>query len=225
MDLKIADVAEMLNVSETTIDGWVEDGTIPSYRMDDEYRFSRMEIENWVMTHKMDESDSSFAHQVGSKQFGLYRAIHKGDVIVDMPGEDKRTIIQQSAEIVAPKLEVDTDILSELLIDRENLMPTALGHGIAIPHARDLVLKGPFDILTVVFPAKPIHYGALDGEPVHTLFFLFARNDKNHLNLLAKIAHLSNDPKARELLAAKPSKSELLEFIRHWETEISKPKE
>ena len=53
MDLKIKDVADLLNVSETTIRRWLSDGKIPAYRINHQYRFNRIEIEDWVMKHKI----------------------------------------------------------------------------------------------------------------------------------------------------------------------------
>jgi PTS system nitrogen regulatory IIA component len=72
----------------------------------------------------------------------------------------------------------------------------------------------------VVYPKEPIEYGALDGNPVYALFFLFASNDKGHLQLLAKLAHLASNQKALELLRKKPAKKELLDFIRSWEGQV-----
>ena len=48
MDLKIKDVAELLSVSETTIRNWLVEGKIPFYRMEEQFRFSRSEIEDWL---------------------------------------------------------------------------------------------------------------------------------------------------------------------------------
>jgi excisionase family DNA binding protein len=55
MDLKIKDVADLLNVSESTIRRWIAEGKIPAYLINHQYRFSRTEIENWVMNHKLDK--------------------------------------------------------------------------------------------------------------------------------------------------------------------------
>ena len=57
MDLKIKDVADLLNVSESTIRRWISDGKIPAYRINQHYFFSRTEIENWVISHKLDKTD------------------------------------------------------------------------------------------------------------------------------------------------------------------------
>lgn len=241
MDLKIKDVAELLNVSETTIRRWLADGKIPAYRIHHQYRFNRLEIENWVMGHKLGKANNYTLHENkspneaqienqtsstgGSKQFGLYRAIHKGGVLYNVPGASKEELIPASMKLIAADLNLDADVISELLLDREALQPTALNNGIAIPHTRDFLLKAPFDIVAVVFPEKPIPYGALDGKPVHTLFFLFASDDKRHLHLLAKIAHLSSQPETLELLKSKPSKEIFLEYTKKWESTIHQAKD
>lgn len=240
MDLKIKDVAELLNVSETTIRRWLADGKIPAYRINHQFRFNRLEIEDWVMGQKLgpttpvsptytfsdsDEEQASTAKKSGggSKQFSLYRAIHKGGVLHDIPGKTKEEVIRAAMKTIAAEIHLDHEVISELLLDREKLQPTALNKGIAIPHTRDFLLNSHFDMVTVVFPKEPIEYGAMDGKPVHTLFFLFASDDRRHLHLLAKVAHLSSQPDTLEMLKRKPSKEELLEYIRNWESTIQQP--
>lgn len=241
MDLKIKDVADLLNVSETTIRRWLSDGKIPAYKINHQYRFSRFEIEDWVMSQKLGTQSGTVPYNghlpevdmkgnggeektpfAGRKQFSLYRAIHKGGVLHDIPGKSKEEIIRNTMKRIAQDLNLDSEIITELLLDRENLQPTALSHGIGIPHTRECILKAGQDVVTVVFPNQPIPYGALDEEPVHTMFFLFAGEDKRHLHLLAKIAHLSSKPQTLEVLRKHPSKNELLEYIREWESGIGK---
>lgn len=238
MDLEVKDVAELLNVSETTISEWLSDGKIPAYKINNQFRFSRIEIENWMMRCKLkpveegfspfapkqifppenDEESASFGS--GRQQFSLYRAIYKGGVYKDIEGSDKETLIRNTMHMMAKNFNLDEEVLSELLLDREKLMPTALNHGIAVPHTRDFLLQEPFDVIVTVFPKKPIEYGALDGNPVHTLFFLFANSDKRHLHLLAKLAHLVSNQATLKLLQEQPEKERLLDFIRSWESNL-----
>jgi nitrogen PTS system EIIA component len=244
MDLKIKDVAELLNVSEKTIRRWLADGKIPAYRLNSQYRFSRIEIENWVMSCKLskdvasplgfsemigtsseetlaDEAEDSLEAKagIGIQQFSLFRAVHKGGVL-RAAASSKEEIISNTVKQSAKILGCDADILTDLLLDREKLMPTALNHGIAVPHTREFVFKGPFDVVIVVFPDKPIEYGALDGLPIHTLFFLFASGDKHHLHLLAKIAHLSSNPDMLQFLKTRPDKQLFLERLQEWEASL-----
>lgn len=230
MDMRIKDVAELLNVSESTVRRWLADGKIPAYRINQQYRFNRDEVENWLMRKQdivlADASSGKNAISesllpAGNKVFSLYRAINKGGVLSDVPGSSKEEVIRSGVNSIALHLHLDKEVLTELLLDRERLQPTSLNNGIGIPHTRDFLLSDHHDVVTVAFPKTPLEYNALDGQPVHTLFFLFACEDKRHLNLLAKIAHLSSYPPAVEFLRKKPSKEALLHFIKEWEGETS----
>jgi PTS system nitrogen regulatory IIA component len=237
MDLKIKDVAELLNVSETTIRRWLKDGKIPAYQLNHQYRFSRGEIEDWMMKCKLNLGKDGFSpfeekqiyppvedaqvQRGGTQQFSLYRAMHKGGVLVDVAAKNKTQLIKIVMQKAAPRLGLDPDLMTELLLDREALMSTALNSGIAVPHPRDIVLELPgSDAMITVFPQKPIDYEAMDGQPVHTLFFLFSSSDKTHLHLLSKLAHLTSQPGSLDFLASKPSSDALLAYIKEWEAKI-----
>jgi nitrogen PTS system EIIA component len=239
MDLKVKDVADLLNVSETTIHRWLSEGKIPAYRLNQQYCFSRGEIQNWVMNQNMDQSHKSLlttnidvietsgfeevlpVTSRGVKQFSLYRALHKGKVILALEGSSKQELIQTAVDDIASTLDLDSEMLFDLLWDRERLQPTALNNGVGVPHTRDFLLKAQ-DVVFVAYPKEPIEYGALDGQPVHTLFFLFASEDKRHLHLLAKIALLCSHPGTLDFLRQRPSKLALLDYVKSWEASISK---
>lgn len=238
MDLKIKDVADLLNVSETTIRRWISDGKIPTYRINQHNFFSRTEIENWMISHKLDkttEGASPFTKRAnqeshptipsknsttgGRKQFSLFRAIHKGEVLHCIKGNTKEEVIRATMRKVAKKLLFDADVMAELLLDREK-MSTALNNGIGVPHTRDFHLNPHQDTVVVVFLEEPLEYGAMDGLPVHTLFFLFASDDKRHLHLLAKIAHLSNQSHMQNFFQTRPTKEKLLSVVKDWESDV-----
>ncbi len=229
MDLQVKDVAELLNVSESTIHRWLSEEKIPAYKLNQQYRFSRTEIEDWVFNHKRDHTEvlqghsdhkenKEGSHLLGSKQFSLYRAIHRGNVLSNIPGETKEEVIRATMKAISPEIGLDADVLTDLLLDREHLQPTALNNGIGIPHTRDFLLGSHYDIVTLVFPKQPLVYGALDGLPVHTLFFLFACDDKRHLHLLAKIAHLSTQKESLDFLKSHPTKEAVLDHVKKWES-------
>lgn len=238
MDLKIKDLAELLSVSESTIRRWLLDGKIPAYKLNQQYRFNPTEIEDWVMSQKLrkQEEPVSLKQETtvpedeenlgsgGSKQFSLYRALNRGGIYYRVPGNSKEDIIRNTMKNVASHQKLDAELLTELLLEREKLAPTALNHGIGVPHTRDFLLNSHQNIVTLAFPEHAVAYGALDELPVHSLFFLFACDEKQHLHLLAKIAHLSSNKEALELLKSKPNKLEFLEFVKKWEADIGNKK-
>lgn len=217
MDLRIREVAQLLNLDEAKVQEMARHGRIPCYEMNGQIRFSRTEIEDWVL-RRGDNIEALPACRVGSSPFNLYRAIHRGGVLPNLAGSSKEEIIRLAMADVARRFDLDGAVLTDLLLDRERLMPTGLGEGIAVPHARDFLLGMPFDLVTVVFPKEPLDYGSLDGKPVHTMFFLFACADPRHLRLLSTIALFCSNPDHRSLLEKKPSQVELLEIIKNWES-------
>jgi nitrogen PTS system EIIA component len=220
MDLKIDDVAQLLNVTPARIEEWLTAGKIPSYNLGDEARFSRQEIEDWMLEQHGLPNDE-LVGSTGHHKYSLFRALHKGELYNDIPGTTKQELISGTTERLAKKYQLDAKGLASLLMDRERQMPTALCCGIAVPHTRDFLLPTHYDVVTVVFPEKPIDYDALDGQPVHTLFFLFACEDARHLDLLAKIAHFSNDEQNLRLLERRPDRQTLLSHIKAWEAQLA----
>jgi len=220
MDLELQEVAGLLNVPESVLLKWVTDGKVPSYNINGAYRFNRQEIEAWVLTQTHLEEQETAKPSSGSLRYNLFRALNNGEVFTDIEGDSKPAVIRATMKRLAPSLKLDAEVLYELFMDRESLVPTAVGAGFAIPHARDFLMSGHRDVVAVVFLNTPIPYGALDGQPVHTLFFLLASDDKRHLALLSKIAHLAANPSMLNALTKKPQKPELLEIVKEWETKL-----
>jgi PTS system nitrogen regulatory IIA component len=235
MDLKIKDVAELLSVSETTIRRWLSGGKIPAYRLNHQYRFSRIEIEKWMMSCKLDqeigeekqifplseEEKEIPISKTGTQHFSLFRALFNGDVLTKVSGKTKEEVIRNSMKAAAPKLGLDAELAAELLLDRERLMSTSLSCGVAVPHPREFISKAPVDRVVLAFLDEPVDFEAFDKKPVHTLFFLFSSQDKKHLHLLAKIAHLSGSEEALEFFKSRPGKDPVLAFIKAWEGKIA----
>jgi nitrogen PTS system EIIA component len=233
MDLTIKDVAKLLNVSYATIRRWLKQGKIPGYKLGNQIRFARNEIEDWIVQSKIQKDDipekidikssqakEILSRKIGTNAYSLYRALYKGSVLNNIKNKTKDEVIKESVNIIANDLSLDASVLTDLLLDREKLMPTALNHGIAVPHTRDFLLPQSFDIIYVVYLTSPIEFGALDGQKVDTLFFLFACDDKSHLNLLAKIAHLARDDGALDFIREHPSKADLLNYVKNFEAKL-----
>lgn len=219
MDLKIRDVAEILNISETTVRRWLADGKIPAYRINRQYHFSRSEIEDWLLQQKREGEFQSQEESPskGNMQFSLYRALYRGEILANVEGVTKEEIFRKTMKYMGEHFDLDPEVLTDLFLDRERMMPTGLGEGIAVPHTRDFLLDTHYDVITVVYPKDPIDFGALDREPVHSLFFLFASDDKHHLHLLSKVAHICAQKPARDFFKTKPSKVRLLDYVKNWE--------
>lgn len=53
MNLKIKDICELLQVSEKTVYRWIKDNKIPTYKINNQYRFNKAEINDWILKNKI----------------------------------------------------------------------------------------------------------------------------------------------------------------------------
>jgi PTS system nitrogen regulatory IIA component len=86
------------------------------------------------------------------------------------------------------------------LIEREKLGSTAIGHGVALPHARLAGLDKPCAAL--IHLVTPIHFDTPDDEPVDLLFALLIpiESTDEHLKILSELAELFTVKSYREQL-------------------------
>jgi PTS system nitrogen regulatory IIA component len=87
----------------------------------------------------------------------------------------KKRLFQEIADIAADCYGVDAALTSAALQERENLGPTGVGQGVALPHAR---LDGIEDVVAVFIRLeKPIDFDSADRQPVDLFFSLLAPTD------------------------------------------------
>ncbi len=104
-------------------------------------------------------------------------------------------------------------ILSGLLA-REKLGSTALGGGVAIPHARLDLIKKP--LIVIGISKKGLDFDSLDGEPVYIIFLILSPKETEglHLKILATISKLLRDKYLLSRLKTASKSREVKELIR-----------
>jgi PTS system nitrogen regulatory IIA component len=104
-------------------------------------------------------------------------------------------------------------------LERESLISTGIGGGIALPHPRTPLLKDddePF--VALAFPVQPVDWNTQDGSKVHTIFLIVSNSVKQHLQTLSKINFLCRQEKFNSLIKARASKDEIIAAIHEAET-------
>ncbi|TDL78190.1 PTS lactose transporter subunit IIC [Palleronia sediminis] len=105
----------------------------------------------------------------------------------------KKRLFHLIAEIGEEVYGLPAEAAIEALLERENLGPTGVGNGVALPHAR---LDGCEKVHGVFLRlVKPLDYGAPDRLPVDLFFGLFAPSDAgvDHLKALASVSRTLRD--------------------------------
>ena len=80
------------------------------------------------------------------------------------------------------------------LLAREEAHSTALGHGMALPHATIAGIDGP--VLLVALAEEAIQFGPPETDPVRVFFVLLSPpgHEREHVKLLARICRLVRHP-------------------------------
>ena len=112
----------------------------------------------------------------------------------------------------------DRDVYMKGILDREEKGSTAVGEGIAIPHAKSEAVKAP-SLAAMTVPGG-VDYEALDDEPSNLLFMIAAPNDGDvHLEVLSRLMTILMDEDFRVKLLGAKDKDEFLKVIDDMENE------
>ena len=224
MQLTVQDVAGLLKVSEKTVYRWINERSLPGYRVSGQYRFNRAELLEWATSRKIQVSPEIFQEPESSSTPlpGLVDALQAGGIFYRLAGTDKESVLRSVAEHMRLPEEVDREFLLRVLLAREALASTGIGDGIAIPHVRNpIVLHVSKPMISLCFLEKPVEFGALDGKPVHALFSLISPTVRAHLHLLSRLAFGMRDTSFREAVARQASRDEILNEARRMEAGLA----
>jgi PTS system nitrogen regulatory IIA component len=108
--------------------------------------------------------------------------------------DDRDGALRALAALPGDRVALSETALYEMLLAREELAPTTVGAGFALPHPRDPVVSGvELEYVAVCFFEKPVDFGALDGQRVHTALLLLSPEVEAHLQLLALVSFALRD--------------------------------
>lgn len=207
--LTIEEVAKYLRVSDRTVYDWAQKGEIPAGKIGTVWRFKKSEVENWVNA----KLSSDLSKPVDTPI--QLRNILSPDRVVFLNHTSKHDALIELADVLASAPQVkNAPELTQEILKREELMSTAIGRGIAIPHVR---LSSVTDLVMAVGVCKkPIaDYQTIDDEPVNLVLMIAAAYNQ-HSYYLKTISHFSakfKDKAIREAIANAASEQDVFNLL------------
>ena len=111
----------------------------------------------------------------------------------NMKASSKKQLLQELGNMAKDKIGKPILEIANVLMERERLGSTGVGHGVAIPHGR----FSDLDQICGIFVKldKPVNYGSLDDQPVDLIFLLLVPEEAgaDHLKALAKVSRIFRD--------------------------------
>jgi fructose-specific phosphotransferase system IIA component len=135
-------------------------------------------------------------------------------VTFELKSDNKNDVIGELVELAShSSLVKDKDELLRDVLERENLVTTGVGYGVAFPHAKTRATKG----IVIAFGRSDdgIEFDAMDKKPVHLYFLIAAPEDAigAHLNVMARLSFIMKSEENRQKLMEVQSPGELLQLL------------
>ena len=141
--------------------------------------------------------------------------------IVDLKGESKEDIIAELVNSLAGGDAItDRDQVLQAVLDREKIMSTGIGDGIAIPHGKSAAATEL--VAAMGTQRRGVDFDALDGEPAFVFFLLVSPANVSgpHIKALARISRLLKNDEFKKKLIEANSAEEIIATIEAAERDI-----
>jgi len=193
--LTIDEVAKYLRVSERTVYEWAQKGEIPAGKIGTVWRFKKTDLQKWV-DDRLSVNNLPPGPMSGSN-FHMENIVSPDRIIfLDHPSKRDALLALIDNISTAPQIK-NRQEFSQGILKRDELMSTAIGRGIAIPHIRlssitDLVISVGISRVDI------LDFNSMDDEPVRLLFMIAAAHNQ-HAYYLQTLSFFSSRFKNKDL--------------------------
>jgi fructose-specific phosphotransferase system IIA component len=139
-------------------------------------------------------------------------------VKVPLEASTKDEILAELVQVLADERCIrDADEVLRVIREREAVLSTGIGNGVAIPHGKSMA--SPQLSIAAGVAREPVEYDALDGEPVRLVFLLVGPEAAAgaHIKALSRISRLVRQPDLRARLLESASGEAFMEALREAE--------
>jgi len=130
---------------------------------------------------------------MSAKSMNLFTMLDEKTVLSNLKSENKKQVINELIDTLRWKLDADTvESIRESVFERERIMSTGVGKGLAIPHCKTTSVDQNYAALARL--ESPLDFNSIDNEPVQIIFLLVGPNSNHsqHIKLLSRISRLMN---------------------------------
>jgi excisionase family DNA binding protein len=205
--MTLAEMADYLKIAKRSLLRMAQNGDIPGTKIASQWRFMRTVVDDWMISRMKNLPSGELEKLIQSEKvpLPLYRLLRPELVGLGIRPGPKRQILEQLLDLLADGGQpVDRRIFLQKLLDREDMVSTAIFPGIALPHFRkpeECPLAEPRVVLGVC--REGTDFDSLDGRPTNAFFLLCSGNVVVHLKIIAELALLFRRASlVEELIAA-----------------------
>lgn len=217
--MTVKQIAEYLSLNERTVLKLVTEGTVPGVKLGSQWRFRKAMIDAWLDDQMLGVVprylDGPKLDGSPRRMLELAACFQPGLILPELTARSKNGVIEELAAF-AHRLALvrDKTWFVGALIERENILPSAIGNGIAFLHSlrrnSEQVVR-PFMVLGR--SRDGVDFDALDGRPTHLFFVLGLKYEELHLPWLHKLSQMFARDEAVKILLDAPDAPTLYEAL------------
>jgi len=218
------ELANYIKLNEKTVIRMAQNGKLPGVKIGNQWRFHLAAIDRYLQADLMESPSSDLDLIIGTKEGIIPLSRLTGPKFISVNSSAK---IPEQALIELCKMAYEggltskgSNLLKELK-QRERMLSTAVGGGVAFPHPRHPSPELFKEPKVVILRLKSgVNFDAPDGKPINIFFMPCAANEFVHVRLLAKISKLLHVPGVVDKIINAKTKDQimrlLLEFDRKY---------
>jgi PTS system nitrogen regulatory IIA component len=215
--MTLSEVAVYLRLAEKTVLRMVHKGQIPCAKVASQWRFLRSMMDDWLIAKMrvVPQNDLARLIENSPEVVPLSRLLKAEYVILDIRPGTKEDVLHQLVQPLLRSQFIDRGgPFVDKLLERERIVSTAVGKGVAIPHLRNPQENpGGGPLLVVGICREGTDFEALDGEKTHLFFLLCTDSEVVHLRVLAKVNRIAGRKDAMARLICAESPAEVLQVL------------
>jgi PTS system nitrogen regulatory IIA component len=209
-------------------------GRLPGRRIGGDWKFQRADVTQWLEQQMSSLSDDQLVRFEGAMRARSDASTEPAGLVlrslmspettaVPMEGRTKGGVIRSLVEVANGRWMIfDPARVVELVRRREEASSTALPGGVAVPHpGRRLNEEIGESLVAFGRTASPIAFGGERGEKTDLFFLVLCKDDRTHLQCLARLARMIQRSGFLDRLRAAAVPADALDVVEQFEREVS----
>ena len=146
----------------------------------------------------------------------ILEMIHRGGVFDNVDGSSLFDVFKNVCKLINLPSYLSPEEVYKGLCTREELLSTAVGYGISIPHSANCLIKeANQQEICIVYLKHPLSINTPDRKPVSTLFIVLTMNSDFHMKTLEALSRLFRNIHFRNAINNKVSEAVLAAIINN----------
>jgi PTS system nitrogen regulatory IIA component len=206
MYLNLIQIAESFGVSESVVEGWINNESLPHTLDRGRLIFDRAQVAQWAAARGLAAQAGFLAPETSVFATGcrLEPLLRAGGIWRDVAASDVTNLFERIVAGLPAATPPVCQMLAQRLRAQGGVTWASIGGGFALPHPSARIALGRDSgtlALLLLRDALPIPGNGTDGVPVTRLFFFIAPSPRAHLDLLGRLSRVLARGPLRELVA------------------------